>query len=380
MGIDLILGEVRKYLLQIAWSELPEPFRRIRTPMPEEIVPTVGRRRLWVAGGAVLVVLTLVVALGLLQQGPEGDSVVTSSPSPTESLPPQDPVEQSGTASMTVPEETRFAGGEFPARAGSTYLVTFELGSEKPEGSGGESMYLGVTLGCSPEAGGPGASIGGTQNILTGEPSSYTNQFLFTAEVDGQVECSFKASAPYDDVASVDTTFDLVGTWRAEPVVGAAFEAPAAKRLPMTIPAGGQKAAFTHSIPLEDLIGDGLRVLTSLHVTTCTGINGSREGGRAWCSEGDLDEKGSTAAMETRIELLAPDGEVCDVIATQKSPAVHVSVYRHHYLMSQELEAHIPADPCSDAALVTVLADNGGPAPLVVHESNSSLVVVEEDG
>jgi hypothetical protein len=274
---------------------------------------------------------------------------------------------------LTVPEETRFAQGTFWAEAGAQYLVTLDLQSTKPEGSGGRSMYLGVTLGCSPRAGGPGISVGGTQNMLTGEETAYRNQGLISVPEDGGVDCSIKLSAPYDDVASKDTTFPVDATWEVRKV-DAATEAPTDEVLPTTIAAGATEDVLTADLPVNETTGD-LGALSSLHLTTCTGVNGSREDGKAWCSEKSLDEQGSTVGLQARVELIDDDGAACAELGTEGIPADRIDLYRHHRLLSLDLDVDVPEQLCGQTARATVSAHNDGPAPLVVHRSNSTLLV-----
>lgn len=192
--------------------------------MPEspQVAPGTGRsslrRSLWIVAGA-LAVLALV--FGLLVSGGGEDpapqsTTTTAAPTPPPFAPA--PYAVTDRTELTVPEETRFAKGTFWAEAGAQYVVTMDPQSTKPEGSGGRSMYLGVTLGCSPQAGGPGVSDGGTQNMLTGEETVYRNQGLISVPEDGGVECSIKLSAPYDDVASKGTTIPIEATWEVRRV------------------------------------------------------------------------------------------------------------------------------------------------------------------
>ncbi|MGP9581712.1 hypothetical protein [Brachybacterium sp. AOP35-5H-19] len=326
--------------------------------------------------GAVLVVVIAVGTVrgtgGSSQPGP-GSSAAPNTPPPYSAA----PVSWVDDTMLTVPERTRFAQGTFWATADTTYLVTMDLQSTKPEGSGGRSMYLGVTLSCSPQAGGPGISVGGTQNMLTGEVTSYRNQGLISVSEDGAIDCSIKASAPYDDVASDGTTFEVGGTWRAVPADGEALAAPE-KGLPRTIADGSEEIVMTVDLPVDLADDDEVRALTSLHLTTCTIVNGSREDDRAWCAKDELDEAGSTVNAKMRAELVDAGGAVCGDLGTAATGPDHIDLYRHHRLLSLELTEALPESPCGETVRLTVSVHNNGPAPLVVHRSNSSLTVVSE--
>ncbi|MGP9539873.1 hypothetical protein ACT3SP_17925 [Brachybacterium sp. AOP43-C2-M15] len=348
--------------------------------MPETGPGSAGSRRTWLAGGAALLVaLAVIIGIAVVRGGGDGDPSATSPSSAAPSPPPfpAAPVSHADVATLTVPEETRFAQSTFWAEAGTTYAVTMDLRSTKPEGSGGRSMYLGVTLSCSPQAGGPGISVGGTQNMLTGEETEYRNQGLISVPEDGPIDCSIKASAPYDDVASDGTTFAIDGTWRAEQAEDGATEAPE-DGLPRNLADDAVDDVLLAEVPLEELGEGELRALASLHLTTCTIVNGSREDDRAWCSKDDLDEAGSTASVELRAELVDAGGEVCEVLGEETTEPDYIDLYRHHRLLSLELVETVPGTPCGDTVRVSASVHNDGPAPLVVHRSNSSLVVVGE--
>lgn len=306
-------------------------------------------------------------------QPSQGPSTAPLTPPPF----PAAPVSTVDDVTPTVPEETRFAQGTFWAEAGASYVVTMDLEGMKPEGSRGRSMYLGVTLSCSPQAGGPGISVGGTQNMLTGEETSYRNQGIISMPDDGAIDCRIKASAPYDDVASDGTTFRIDGTWRAEPVEGDALDA-VDDGLPRTIADDSGDVVMSVDLPLHSSYGGEVHARTSLHLTTCTIINGSREDDRAWCSEDQLDEAGSTVQVELISELIDAEGMVCEELGTVATDRDHIDLYRHHRLLSLELEVTLPEDPCGETVRISASVNNEGPAPLVVHRSNSSLVVVGE--
>lgn len=128
-------------------------------------------RILWVCCAGLLALLALLVGPLAACGGPSvGLLGLSSSPATPAVTPPpylEPALTRLDTGSLTVPEKSRFAEESFWARVGETYLVTFSLDATKSGGSGGRSMYLGVTFSCSPQQGGPGISLGGTKNILT---------------------------------------------------------------------------------------------------------------------------------------------------------------------------------------------------------------------
>src|SRR5699024_39645 len=122
--------------------------------------------------------------------------------------------------------------------------------------------------------------------------------------------CSIKASAPYDDVASDGTTFTIDATWRAASV-DAAVLAAVEDGLPRTVADGAEETVMTVDLPLDGSQGEEMQALATVHLTTCTIVNGSREDGRTWCSAGALDEQGSTVSAAAKAVLLDDDGTVC---------------------------------------------------------------------
>src|SRR5699024_105962 len=236
--------------------------------------------------------------------------------------------------------------------------------------------YLAISLNCVSIDGDDGGSVGGTENLLPEEPVTYVNQMLLEPPSDGVYSCNISASNPYEHVAALGTTVDLVASWEVTVLEGPAAEAPAEDRLPMTVTAGARSVAFEDEVPVDDFPERDLDILSSLHVTTCTGVNGSREAGRAWCGMGDIDENGSDFDIEIHLDVIGADGAVCDGVEVWTRSVV-LERDRHHQLISADETIEVPEDPCGDSLKVRVVIENRGPASLVVHGSNSSLVTVE---
>lgn len=339
--------------------------------------PDRAPRRPWILAVAGLLVLILAVAL--LGRGDDGDAPAgptagtTSSPTPPPA--PVPPVSVLDEAALTVPQELRAAHGSFFLEAGESYLVRFETSTVKPPEEPGLGMYLGITFGCSGADGGVSEWIGGTENLLPGEPATYRNQLLLSPDEDEVVTCSVRANAPYDDVASTGATVDLDIRWRVTRAEGAAVSTPAPARLPLTVDAGTRAVAFSQEIPLDDLAEPRVRMLSSLHVTTCTVVNGSREAGRTWCGPEDLHEAGSAVGIQLRLDVLGADGEVCGRIAVADT-SESVTLERHHRLLALEETAEVPASVCGERLRAAVVVENRGPASLVVHAANSSLITL----
>lgn len=311
---------------------------------------------------------------GASESSDGGAEPTSKSGSPAEgSEAPQQLVEASGATSLTLPEHVSVAEEDFAVKADQSYLLRFELETVKPVGEPGTIMYLGVTLSCSGAASG---STGGTENLLPGEPVTYSNQMLLTPSSGGTVTCRVSASSPVEDVPARGSTIEVEAEWSASLLPGYAVESPAGDELPMTVPQGARSDAFSQIVPLHSVPSRRLDVLSTLHVTTCTGTGGSRENGKVWCTRKDLDGEGSDFDLEFRVDVVNADGSVCESLRRVVTSR-HVDVDRHHALFQIDDSFVTPESACGSALRVSVVVVNAGPASLVVHESNSSLIAAE---
>lgn len=338
--------------------------------------------RWWLAGGAALAALLLVIAITGLR-GELGNDPAEPSPessesmdSPTPTVPPAfvPPVSVADDAPLMLPQELRAAHGDFYLEAGQAYLARVEVSTVKPVEQPGLGMYLGVTFSC---AGEDGLSewIGGTENLLPGEPVTFTNQMVLQVEQAQVVTCSVRANAPYDDVAAAGATIELDFRWSVTKTDGKATTTSSEQRLPMTVDTDARAFAFTESFAAEGLAAGRVEMLSSLHLTTCTVVNGSREEGQTWCTEDDLHEDGSEFDAELRVDVLDENGEICETLGRELTTET-LSLERHHQLLPLSAEFDLPEDLCGDTVRTSVVVDNLGPAPLVVHASNSSFITL----
>lgn len=277
--------------------------------------------------------------------------------------------------SLTVPGEARFGAQAVTLQGGKSYLVAFSLETVKRRDAPGNALYLAVSFRCAGGADRSVASIGGTQNLLPGEPVSLKNQLLVRPSGTGEYKCSVHANSPYDDIAAVGTHLELDAEWRMFELGGPAFEANADTHLPSVLQPDESAYALAVTVP-EALHGaDTLDVRATLHLTTCTGVNGSREHGRTWCEREHLDLGGSTATAALQVTAIDSRGRVCGKIASVHQE-VRITRLRHHQLLHLErLRIPIPAKACGSEFRVTVRLENSGPAALVMHATNSSLSV-----
>lgn len=261
------------------------------TPAMQDRAP----QRPWIIAGAALLVLVLVLVL-VSRWGSDDDNLphvpsgseAQNSPSPTLPPAPVPPVSVVDEVSLTLPEELRAAHGSFYLESGLSYLASFEVSTVKPTEEPGLAMYLGVTFSCAGDDGGTSEWIGGTENLLVDEPVTYRNQLLLESQSSEVVSCSARANASYGDVAAAGPNIDLEIIWSVSSGQGAAISNPVEDRFPMTVGAGDRGSVFLETFPSGDLPRRHLQLLSSLHVTTCTHVSGSREAGKTWCGEEDI--------------------------------------------------------------------------------------------
>jgi len=328
---------------------------------------TTKKRWLLWGGGALLLAVALVVAV--LQLPPWYEPT----PPPETSSPPQEPLKIDESASLTVPETIQMSPHSFEAHPGTTYLLSFDISTVKPEGTPGTAMYLGVNLACGAADGGTSRSVGGTQNLITGEPITLSNQLLLTVDSEEEQHCRVVLSSPNENAAAVGATVDIDVSWSMEPLQGDAEEFDPDLRLPLVVDPGKRAIAFKEEVPLAGV--SAVELQGTLQLTSCTIVNGSSEGGEPMCRAEHTDDRGSSFDVEVQARILGPDGRPCGTENLMDATA-HVDRHTHHQVLHLETKSDSIKDPCGMEVEVVVTVDNAGPAPLVVHGNGSSLVVL----
>lgn len=335
------------------------------------------RARLLVLLAALTVVL-LVAVVAVRWWGGEDPSPAPQDPSsPTSSeTTPHEGAAASEKVSLTVPETVRTSAESFPVAAGERYLLRFDVSTVKPAGSPGSAMYFGVSLSCAGPDGVDSQSIGGTQNILPGEPVTLSNQFLYSVSGGGERTCRVAVSSPHQGAAATGTTVEVEVDWSATSVDDSALAPDSSELLPRVIPPGERAPAFVQEVELARLGREEIKVLGTVHVTTCTIVNGSREGdGEHLCVEAETDGRGSAYDVELRVDVIGPDVSACAIVDLLRDER-HVDRRTHHQMLSLDRRAELPATSCGDTVRIQLTVDNSGPAPLVVHGMSSSLLVL----
>lgn len=303
----------------------------------------------------------------------EGTGEVETSPAQRPALVPFSAVQ---TIPMTFPGKERSESRSFSVSAGEKYLLRFDVDAEKPAKSDGHSFMLGVSLDCTDEKGRSVASLGGTENLLTGDPVTFSNQVVLAPERDAVYTCSMLANAPDAELAARGTSFSVHSTWKVEKAVGIAAPGAHVGSLPRVIPEETGQEVLRRDIPVAALTQRELEVLVSLQLTTCTGPGGSTEGGTQWCTPDVIDPTGSHFRFEVRFDVIGADGKKCGTIDSGRRHE-YLNTYQHHQLYHVEKSIVIPSDLCGDRIRTSVNLRNSGPAGLLVHENATSMVTLE---
>ena len=290
---------------------------------------------------AVILVMTVVVS----RPGPDRSEPDAPGPSATVPDVSEEPLTFQESTSLSVPDTMRLPGGTFEAEGGSTYLVEFEATAEKPEGSPGSAMYFGASLACGGPDGGTIRSVGGTQNVLSGERVTIRNQFLLDADRSGNYACRVSLSSPNDEAAAAGTTATIDSTWSVAPAGSEAVELPADERLPRLVQPGERAAVFRAEHETSDAWGDASELLSTVHVTSCTMVNGTTEDGRTWCPEDQVDPAGSAVELTYRLDVIDGNGEVCDSQILDLEGA-QIEWLTHHLVLHGDAPIAHPSDAC----------------------------------
>lgn len=327
------------------------------------------RRTLYVVSIVVLVVVALVVVARSGPYGPVTDDHATPTAPPDD---PSEPLVVRESTSFTLPDNVRTESHSFEVRAGEKYLLEFEATVQKPETSPGDAMYFGAGLACAGEDGVAPRSVGGTQNVRTGETVTIRNQFLLEAENTGEYSCRLAVSSPNEEAAAKGTSVDVQMEWVARPVAGIAVEASADERLPRVVEPGQRAAVFRVDVEQGE---EAVNILSTVHATTCTMVNGSTEDDRSWCQGAQIDAQGSAVELTYRADVLDEAGNVCDsrIIATKQAS---IGWHTHHQILATEAIGSEQYSACGPTVRYVVAIENDGPAAVVIHRANSSFLAV----
>lgn len=331
-----------------------------------------AKRWLPVVGAALLV---LIVGIVLTLRDDPGSPILPSGPSASP-IPTDQGLIVRENLEAVVPATVRTAAGEFAVESGSSYLLEFEISVTKLADTPGAEMYLNFSLNCSGGEGGVSESVGGTQNFITGELSTVRNQMLLKPSGDGAVACNVLVTSPNPEAAAAGATFVADIQWRMTTVEGIALRGGGDGRLPRAVDSGDREVVLSSMVDIGQLNDISFDLLVGLHMTTCSTVSGSRENGKYWCNDATTDESGSEYDLVLRADMVRDNGTPCNELSVS-SITDHLDRNRHHQLVSMRDSASVPSDNCGEMLRITVVVDNKGPAPLVIHGEASSLLIVQ---
>lgn len=286
----------------------------------------------------------------------------------------ESPVHVEDSATLEIPGDAVLGSSSFSVNPDHKYLVQLSLMVEKPEDSPGSATYLGYTLSCASDLDDEeGVSVGGTQNLVNGQPVTLEASALLPETQGAGYRCRVVVANPYEHVASVGSEIRVSLQWTATAVGSESVSIDLDRMLPRAIEPGESVELVSRTALPEPEDGGQVAVIAHIHSTTCTIVNGSREDGRAWCDEGSLDEAGSEVIY--RIDVEQRYGP--STCVASKSYGVHIDGLVHHYVASLAEELG-PDSDCEGGIAARITVHNEGPAPLVAHRQNTEVIVVYE--
>lgn len=259
-----------------------------------------------------------------------------------------------------------------PLGPGQKYLLELEIRAEKPANSPGRATYFGYNLSCQLQDGtSQTISVGGTENLVNGNPVTLSAAALLPASEDAQYSCRALVANEYEGVASTGSKVPFITEWVATPVRADSEWVSVGDVLPAVVKPGESVDLYRGQVSIPRSGNEDLSVIVNVHSTTCTTVSGSNENGRPWCDERALDAGGSEAEYFLRLER-AGDSTSC---ASEARHETHIDGLVHHYVAS--LANGLARDPrCRGDADLLVTVANGGPAPLVLHQQNTEILIV----
>lgn len=328
-----------------------------------------NRRAFYVLTILTLATVALVAVARLGSVDPAKDGPAT--PAAT-SEPPSEPLVFRESTALVIPDTVRSPSHRFEASAGDVYLLRFEATAKKPNDSPGDAMYFGASLACAGNEDVASQSIGGTQNVRSGETVAIRNQFLLEVDEPGEYSCRLSVSSPNEEAAAKGAIVEVQTEWSMRPVEGVAVDAPSEEKLPRVVEPGQREEIFRVEIEPGD---EPMDVFSTVHATTCTMVNGSSEDGREWCRGTQIDTRGSAVEVNYSRFVLDDAEKVCDsqIVATTRDA---IGWSTHHSILAAEFRERETPNECGAKFRYVVTVENSGPASVVIHRTHSTLLVV----
>ncbi|MGP9539346.1 hypothetical protein ACT3SP_15160 [Brachybacterium sp. AOP43-C2-M15] len=320
----------------------------------------------FLAGALVLIVLTAVVTLGVTRPN-------TPTPDPgdsgSETAEPHNDVPLAFGAQDTVVATTTVPAG--PSRS---HLLQFDVAVGATPTATPRAAMVGLRVECHDESGRVEMQAKGNQttNMFVSKGGSMSGQAL-SPETDQELRCDLLASAPYIEVEEDGhSSLPLTAELRVEPTDGAHHLALHRLDDATLVREGRTVNVLSRQI---DEPRDLERMSTTLRLTSCTVVGGSRDRGPNRCTASMTGEESSTVRVKVIGRWLDDEGEIRSA-STYWDEVLAIDYDTHHvpWTLRQDAMGDMVPEDASSMVLVVQVESIAG-TPFVVHADGSDSVI-----
>jgi hypothetical protein len=339
-------------------------------PPPNQSSDRIPRWITLLACALVLILVTAIVTLNVANRdhdAPDGEA--SSSPAqPPTSRPNEIPLGFGTT-------DTVAAAVDVPPGAGAPALLTYDVDIEPTATAAPRAAMVSFRVECESDGKRVAMQADGkaSTNVFLSKGGKVSGQAL-TSESDGAMECRLLASAPYIEVeddgldslhmeASITTsTTDGVHTSALHWLDDATLFTP-----------GTRKNVLSLQIDDPSTLD---RMSTTVRLTSCTVVGGSRDsGGTNKCSEPMTGRESSTARIRVIARWL-DEGANIESTSTYWDETLAIDYNTHHVpwnLTQEGLGAEVPEN--ASAVVLVVQVESVAGTPFVVHADGTDAVI-----
>jgi len=333
---------------------------------PERRAPRWIRWSGFLAGALVLVVLTAVVTLGVKQ--PNTPTADPRGADPETSDPHNDIPLAFGA------QDTVLATTKVPAGPSRSHLLQFDVAVGATPTAAPRAAMVGLRVECHDESGRVEMQARGNQttNMFISKGGSMAGQAL-SPETDQELRCDLLASAPYIEVEEDGlSSLPLTANLRVEPTDGAHQLALHRLSDATLVREGRTVNVLSREI---DAPRDLERMSTTLRLTSCTVVGGSRDRGPNRCTAPMTGEESSTVRVKIIGRWLNVEGEIQST-STYWDEILAIDYDTHHvpWTLRQGAMGDMVPEDASSLVLVVQVESIAG-TPFVVHADGSDSVI-----
>lgn len=338
---------------------------------PDEPRTGPSRTARWIGLAAYSLVLVLVAVLCTLaftgsdDQASEDPGTSSTGPaSSTSTVPLSFGAQDEVVASVTVPADTT-----------GTALLHFDLTAEGVPTSTAHAVMISGRVECRTGDETVEMQASGTvsTNVFVSRGGSMSGQAL-TEETGEPMECDLLASAPFAESSDGElTSLPLRATLEAD--TGSGAHVPALHRLEdaTLVTPGTTKIILSRRVDDPSSLD---RMSSTVRLTSCTVVGGSRDGnGANKCQKGMTGMESSTARVQVIARWLDEDGNITST-TTYWDETLAVSYNTHHvpWNLQQADMADLVPDTAKGVVLVVQVESVAG-TPFVVHADGTDSVI-----